>query len=490
MMRPQNLLFIFSDQHDPSYMGVSGNRIIKTPNLDKLAGKGTRFTAASTPCPICVPARASLATGTWVHDNRSWDNAQPYTGEIPSWGHRLIDLGHEVAAIGKLHYRSDDDDNGFSEKIETMNVVDGVGDRIGWLRRRRFERGAAKNYAGDAGRGESSYTEYDRRIAEETRAWLRKRASQKSDKPWVLYVGFVMPHLPLIAPDRFYDMYAGMPLPEPRLYRPEERPKHPWVDGLIHSINYDKYFDDERRRVAITAYHGMVSYLDHNIGLLLKELEDTGLSGSTRVLYSSDHGEVLGNHGIWGKCCMYQESVNVPMILSGEGVPQGTTEGTETSLVDAYPTILNAIGVELEPEEKRRLPGRSLFDLAVTSDPVRYGFSEYHAVGAVSGAFMIRRGRWKYVHYVGLPPQLFDLATDPIEAQDLGADPAHAEIRGRMEAALRRLVDPEAASALAFADQDALIEKHGGADQVLAVGDFGHTPTPYEKPHFEKSLEG
>ncbi len=490
-MRPQNLVFIFSDQHDPSYMGVSGNPIIKTPNLDKLAGKGTRFTSASTPCPICVPARASLATGTWVHQNRSWDNAIPYTGAIPSWGHRLIERGHEVAAIGKLHYRSDDDDNGFSEKIETMNVVDGVGDRIGWLRRKRFERGAAKNYAGDAGRGDSSYTEYDRRIAEEAQKWLRKRASQKaSDKPWVLYLGFVMPHLPLIAPNEFYDMYAGMDLPEPRLYRPEERPKHPWLEGLIHSINYDKYFDAERRRVAITAYHGMVSYLDHNIGLLLKELEDTGLASSTRVLYSSDHGEVLGNHGIWGKCCMYQESVNVPMILAGEGVPVATTEGTETSLVDAYPTILDAVGVELEPEERRRLPGRSLFDLAVTSDPARYGFSEYHAVGAVSGAFMIRRGRWKYVHYVGLPPQLFDLATDPIEARDLGQDPAHAEVRGRMEAALRRLVDPEAASALAFADQDALIEKHGGADQVLAVGDFGHTPTPYEKPHFEKSLEG
>ena len=248
--------------------------------------------------------------------------------------------------------------------------------------------------------------------------------------------------------------------------------------------------DLDRRRVAITAYHGMVSYLDHNIGLLLKELEDSGLSGSTRVMYSSDHGEVLGNHGIWGKCCMYQEAVNVPMILAGEGVPQGATESTETSLVDAYPTILNAVGVGLETEERRLLPGRSLFDLAVTSDPMRYGFSEYHAVGAVSGAFMIRRGRWKYVHYVGLPPQLFDLATDPIEAKDLGRDPAHAEIRSRMEAALRRLVDPEAASALAFADQDALIEKHGGADQVLAVGDFGHTPTPYEKPHFEKSLEG
>ena len=489
-MRPQNLLFIFSDQHDPQYMGAAGHRVVRTPNLDRLAAKGTRFTNAATPCAICVPARASLATGRWVHDNRSWDNAIPYTGSMPSWGHRLIDRGHRVSALGKLHYRSDDDDNGFSEKIETMNVVDGVGDRIGWLRRRRFERGAAKNYAGDAGRGDSSYTEYDRRIAEEAQAWLRKRAAEKTGKPWVLYVGFVMPHLPLIAPAEFYDMYAGMTLPEPRLYGPSERPHHPWVDGLTHSIPYDKYFDDERRRVAITAYHGMVSYLDHNIGLLLKELEDTGLGGSTRVLYSSDHGEMLGNHGIWGKCCMYQESVNIPMILAGDGVPEGKTDATEASLVDCFPTILDAVGVPLADEDRRVLPGRSLFDLAKKPDPDRYGFSEYHAVGAVSGAFMVRRGRWKYVHYVGMPPQLFDLAADPIEARDLGQDPAHAAVRAEMEAALRRIVDPEAAAALAFADQEALIARHGGAEAVLAVGDFGHTPTPYEKPHFEKSLEG
>lgn len=489
-MRPQNLLFIFSDQHDPQYLGSAGHSVIRTPNLDKLAAAGTRFTKASTPCAICVPARASLATGRWVHDNRCWDNAIPYDGSIPSWGHRLIDRGHRVTAIGKLHYRSDEDDNGFSEKIETMNVVDGIGDRIGWLRRKRFERGAAKNYAGDAGRGESSYTEYDRRIAEAARGWLRKRAAEKAGKPWVLYVGFVMPHLPLIAPNEFYDMYAGMELPPPRLYAPSERPRHPWIDGLTHSIPYDKYFDEERRRVAITAYHGMVSYLDHNIGLLLKELEDTGLGGSTRVLYSSDHGEVLGNHGIWGKCCMYQEAVNVPMILSGEGVPEGRIADTETSLVDCYPTILDALGVPLAEKDERSLPGRSLFDLAVEPDPARFGFSEYHAVGAVSGAFMIRRGRWKYVHYVGLPPQLFDLDADPIEAKDLGQDPAHAEIRRVMEAALRTIVDPERADALAFADQDARIAAHGGAEAVLAVGDFGHTPTPYETAHFEKSLEG
>lgn len=488
-MRPQNLLFIFSDQHDPQFLGAAGHPIVKTPNLDRLARRGTRFLNASTPCPICVPARASLATGRWVHDNRCWDNGQSYDGSIPSWGHRLIERDHRVAAIGKLHYRSDDDDNGFSEKLETMNVVDGVGDRIGWLRRLRFERGAAKHLASMAGRGESTYTEYDRKIAEAARMWLKRRAAEPSDKPWVLFVGFVMPHLPLIAPDEFFDLYPVDRLPSPRLYSVAERPRHPWLEALTHAIPYDKYFDDESRKTAIAAYHGMVSFLDHNIGLLLKELDDTGLGGSTRIVYTSDHGEMLGNHGIWGKCCMYQESVSIPMIVAGEGVPAGATAATETSLVDCYPTILDALGVPLSPDETRMLPGRSLFDLALRPDPSRFGFSEYHAVGAPSGAYMVRRGRWKYVHYVGMPPQLFDLETDPFEAKDLGEALAHAEVRKMMEAALRAIVDPERASNQALADQDARIAAHGGAEAVLAIGDFGHTPTPYETPHFEKSLE-
>src|SRR5262249_38114759 len=123
-------------------------------------------------------------------------------------------------------------------------------------------------------------------------------------------------------------------------------------------------------------------------------------------------------------------------------------------------------------------------------DDTRCGFSEYHAVGATSGCFMVRRGRWKYVHYDGLPPQLFDLAADPYEAHDLGESREHAVPRREMEAALRRIVDPERAAAQAFADQDARIAAHGGSAAVLAVGDFGHTPTPGETPHFARSPEG
>ena len=133
-MEPSNLVFILSDEHQRDIAGCYGDRIAITPNIDALAARGTRFTNAYTPCPICVPARAALATGRWVHQTKSWDNAAPYHGEPTSWHHRLRDSGHRVVSIGKLHFRATADDNGFSEEILPLHVLDGIGDLIGMLR--------------------------------------------------------------------------------------------------------------------------------------------------------------------------------------------------------------------------------------------------------------------------------------------------------------------------------------------------------------------
>src|SRR3954471_4159246 len=173
-MKPANLLFILSDEHNREALGCYGHGMVKTPHLDALAARGTRFTAAYTNCPICVPARASLATGRYVHQIGYWDNAFPYEGRVKGWGHRLMAAGHRVEAIGKLHYRSEGDDDGFSRKILPLNVVDGVGDVMGSIRdeipvRRGFREGVTK-----AGPGESTYLRYDEEIAEKAVAWLRE----------------------------------------------------------------------------------------------------------------------------------------------------------------------------------------------------------------------------------------------------------------------------------------------------------------------------
>jgi choline-sulfatase len=480
-MKGENLLFILSDEHNRDITGCYGNDFVKTPHMDALAARGTRFTSAYCNCPICVPSRASLATGRYVHDIRCWDNAHPYDGGNRGWGHRLIDDGHDVTAIGKLHYRSVDDRTGFSEEIDTLHVVDGIGDLLGLLRREQPERGNVSNLAGDAGRGESSYTRYDRRIAEESCAWLQRRAEVESQKPWLLFVGFVLPHFPLVAPDAFFDLYPLDQVPMPRF--PDAIPDHPLLRQLRASMNYADYFDDDKMRIALAAYHGMVSFLDHNIGQLLEVLEKTGQAENTRVIYTSDHGDNLGNRGFWGKSVMYDDAVAVPMIMAGHDIPAGLVVETPVSLVDLHPTFIEALGEELDEGDRAR-PGSSLFGVAANPPADRVVFSEYHAVGATAGMYLVRDGRYKLVYYVGHRPQLFDLLEDPHEGTDLGLSPAHAEVRARLEAELRQIVDPEAVNALAFADQAARVEAHGGAEKIKARGDFGYTPAPGQVPGF------
>jgi hypothetical protein len=183
-LRPTNLLFILSDEHQRDIAGCYGNGIVRTPNIDKLAQGGARFTNAYTPCPICVPARSALATGRWVHQTRSWDNAHPYHGEVPSWHHRLGKAGHRVASIGKLHFRDEADDNGFTEEILPLHVLNGIGDLLGLIREPTpAPRGNMPTLARDAGPGESSYNAYDRAIADAACRWLEERGREAADGP-------------------------------------------------------------------------------------------------------------------------------------------------------------------------------------------------------------------------------------------------------------------------------------------------------------------
>jgi choline-sulfatase len=481
-MQPTNLLFIMSDEHSKRVLGCHGHAVIKTPNLDQLASRGVRFTDAYCNSPICVPSRASFQTGRYVHDIRFWDNANPYDGSIPSWAHRLKAAGHRVEAIGKLHFRSAEDDNGFSMEHMPLHVVDGIGDPIGMLRDPPLPRRAALRLAADAGCGDSSYQTYDAAITQAAEDWLKQRALSKDGKPWLLFVSLVCPHFPLIARPEWYNLYAEDKVPWPTLYAASERPSHPYLDAMRACQIYDQGFDEPSKvRKAITAYFGLVSFVDHNVGRLLRALERYDLAGTTRVIYTSDHGDNLGTRGLWGKSNMYEEAAGVPMIMAGPEVPAGVVCREPVSLVDCYPSIIDCLGAPRHPDDAA-LPGAPIIDVARGMIPERTVFSEYHAAGAVTGAFMIRRGNFKFVHYVGMPPQLFDLQADPCESCDLGQDAAYAGVLADCEAALRKIVDPEQVDAQARADQAARIAKLGGRQAILARGSFGHSPVPGTKP--------
>lgn len=481
-MEPRNLLFILSDEHQRDIAGCYGDKLAITPNIDRLAAQGVRFTNAYTPCPICVPARASLATGRWVHQTGAWDNAQPYHGELASWHGRLREAGHQVASIGKLHFRSTDDDNGFSEEILPLHVLDGKGDLIGALRDPPPTRGSAPAFAKSAGAGQSSYNDYDRDVTAAACNWLRSAKAKAGNKPWALFVSLVRPHFPLTAPPEFFALYDPAKLPLPRLYGDAHRPRHPAVAAIRGNMRYDDFFESEAQvRLAIASYYAIVSYLDDNIGKILAALEGAGLAGNTRVIYTSDHGENLGCRTMWGKSVMYEESAAIPFIMAGPDVTQGAVVDTPVSLVDCYRSIAEAVGCALPPEDAT-LPSHSLWAMAAGAKPERTVLSEYHAAGSITGTFMIRHGRWKYIHHVGFRPELFDLEADPGETRDLAEAPGMAGVLVECEAALRRICDPDAVNAQAFADQRALIAAHGGREAIIARGDYSYTPAPGEKP--------
>ncbi|WP_419906999.1 sulfatase-like hydrolase/transferase [Hoeflea sp.] len=475
-----NVLVLMSDEHQARAMGCAGHPFVRTPNLDALAARGTRFADAYTPSSICVPARASFATGRYVHQTRMWDNAMPYDGSIPGWGHALQEKGVPVESIGKLHYRSKEDPAGFDIEHIPMMVAGGVG--MVWASIRKEEErisGEGRMLGDYIGPGDSKYTDYDAAVTRRTVDWLKERSASTQRRPWCLYVGLVAPHFPLVVPQEFYDRYPPDSLPDPKLHPRDGHPRHPWVEkqnGFNDSES--KFEDEEERRRAIAAYFGLCTWLDHNIGQILSALQASGEAENTVVVYTSDHGDNVGARGLWGKSNLYLESVAVPLIMAGPNIPVGTCR-TPVSLLDLSATIPALFGAELDGTAGIR----PLDAIArEPDDPERIMFSEYHAAGAVSGAFMLKKGRWKYHYYVGFPPELFDLDEDPEETRNLADDPDFRDILAMMDGELRNICDPEVTDAQAFADQAALIKRVGGRDAALGLGAPGATPPPEIKP--------
>ncbi len=463
-------------------MGCAGHPIVQTPNLDRLAAGGTRFSNAYTNCAICVPVRAALVTGQYVHQIGNWDNGFPYDGSVPSWGHRLKEQGTIVDSIGKLHFRSAADDNGFRREIEPLHVVDGIGDPASGIRDGSIRRDWRPGID-EAGPADSTYQRYDSRNRDNAIRWLRERADD--EQPWALFLSFVTPHPPWFAPSETYDLYPQEQLPMPPQWRLDEWPRHPAYDYMRRFFSSEQPFPEASIRRLNAVYYGICSFLDEQIGQVLAALDELKLRDSTRVIYSSDHGEHIGARGIYGKFTMYEEASCIPFIMSGPDVPAGVVVDTPISLIDCYPTILDALGCA-PPDDGIDRPGSSLWDIAASDDQDRTVFAEYHAIGSRNAYFMLRDRRYKYIYHVDAPAQLFDLNADPDELNDLAgaADGATRNILEAYETQLKDMIDPEEVDRRAKADQAARIKALGGRDAVIARGVFTNSPVPGETPKF------
>lgn len=461
-----NVLFIMSDEHSGETMGCAGHRKVQTPVLDRLAAEGTLFTNCYTPSPLCTPGRASFFTGRYTHELGTWDNATPYDGRTADIANHLHRNGERLVSFGKLDLHPDGEYEGLEA---TLWGPRNNPQFESFFRDRDVDMGNELRFRNMGVRREESF---DDRVRDAAMEWLRGR--EDSNEPWVMYVGFLHPHFPFLAPEERWKKYEALVTDEDMA--PAARSEFPELNEPLRQLR--RHFrgdavDAETLHKAHVGYYALTEELDSNIGRLLQTLKDIGQEEETLIVYTSDHGEQLGRHGLWWKCCMYEESARVPLILKGPGIPQGKRVEAPVSLLDMFPTICDARGI-LPPT---RLPGRSLLPLARgVQDPERadFAFSEYHAHAVPSGMYMIRWQRWKYVYFVGFAPQLFDLEADPHEMRDLYASAADSEELQQTlticERRLRSVCDPEAVDRRAKRFQQATKERLGLTGYVPPKG--------------------
>jgi choline-sulfatase len=453
-----NVLIAMSDQHSPRLLGCYGNGVVRTPNLDRLAGGGVRFTDCYCPSPLCVPSRMSFMTARTPSRNRVWDNAHVLSSAIPTWPHYLGAAGYETALIGRMHFVGADQRHGFEKRPlgEFGACHPGAPVAGGEAYTRVPVEGCSQDRRAVevAGTGTTIHEWFDRRVAEETVNYLREKAARPGGRPFAAVAGFVLPHNPYVAPRELLEYYLDrVDLPVAEEEQPASTMRHRRKRGYLDP----EPIPAERVRLARAAYFALCELYDSILGRVLDALDETGLADNTLLIYCSDHGDMAGEHGLWCKSCYYQASAGVPLIARLPGTtPEGTTCDRVCNLMDLGPTLCELAGAGPMLD----VDGSSLLPLVRGETPADWPdetFSELADLdswprrpdGGYQASRMVRSGKWKlWLDADGqeLPPVLFDLEEDPDETRDLAGDEAHAALRDELLGKVSSGWDPKEVS--------------------------------------------
>lgn len=437
-----NILVIMSDEHDPRVSGCYGDRVVRTPRLDELASEGVTFDACCTTSPLCVPARLSFTAGQYISRVGAWNNScrlpSPDGVTLPRV---LAGAGYDPVLIGKQHYTKGWD-YGF-RVVGPQNRIDRIGRSDGRGHRRAADDthvgiGGWASRSSDFRTGDTSEVlDHDRVVTEHACAFLGAR--RREDGPFFLFVGHIAPHFPLVVPEEYAAAYAGR-VPEadvddarlatlPLNYQHLRR-----GFGLVGA-------DGQLQQRGRELYWGLTHWYDGQVGMILDALRASRVADNTVVIYTSDHGENKGDHGMWWKNCMYEHSVRVPLIVRDpRRWPGGQRRSGACSLVDVVRTITE-LGGAATPDD---WDGDSLLPVLDRADaPWKdTAVSEYYGHNIASGFAMLRQGSWKYVYHTpmdadhGSERELYDLAADPGEWHNLAGEPDHAQRVAVMHRAL------------------------------------------------------
>jgi choline-sulfatase len=433
-----NILMIMSDEHNAGVTGCYGNQIVHTPSLDLLAQRGITFEDCYCNSPLCVPSRLSFTSGKYVSRVGAWNNScwLP-SDDYPSLPRILNAAGYESFLCGKMHYDRTRR-YGFTEIGGNMNN----GNKNGKGSRRSADNLAPKD--GISGRFNNFYTDddssiltHDRKVTVATIDFLDNR--KPNDKPFFLFAGYLAPHFPLIVPHEYWKVYEGkVPMPEiPAGHLESQVRNH---KHLRTGFNVEDVPDDIVRK-GRELYYGLTQWLDDEIAKVLKALDDSGLSDDTVVIYTTDHGENIGEHGLWWKNCMYEHAARVPLIISyPPRFRKAQRRKGACSLVDLTVTIADIAGTKV-PDD---WDGDSM--VRWMDNPKNkwkdFAVSEYYAHNIASGYAMLRMGSYKYVYHTPADAEhpaereLYDLDNDPGEFDNLAGNPAHSDRIAAMHAFL------------------------------------------------------
>ena len=430
-MKP-NILILMVDQMTGALLDDALVDQLHIPNLRKLIDRGIKFSNAYTSSPLCTPARGSFMTGQLPSRTGIYDNAAEFKSTTPSFAHYLRKLGYQTALSGKMHFVGADQLHGFEERLTTDIYPADFGwtpdwskadERIDWW----YHNLSSVTEAGVA--NISNQLEFDDEVAYQAKLKLYQYARRLDDRPFCLCVSFTHPHDPYVARPEYWDLYEHEQIPMPTVTAMHYEDQDPHSQRLYAANDYTRYeVTEECIRNARHGYFANISYLDDKIGELLKVLTDCDFAESTHILFCADHGDMLGERGLWYKMSFFEYSARVPLLLISPNESTSRTVTSPVALHDILPTLIDLAGGD-PADLACEIDGSSLLPLLNQTDTTqRTVYAEYCAEGSIAPMVMIRRGNTKFVYCETDPPQLFDLAEDPNERNNLAEDASHAEL--------------------------------------------------------------
>jgi choline-sulfatase len=435
MARP-NILILMVDQFNGTLFPDGPADFLHAPHLKALAQRSVRFANTYTASPLCAPARASFMSGQLPSRTRVYDNAAEFASDIPTYAHHLRAAGYQTALSGKMHFVGPDQLHGFEERLTTdIYPADfgwtpdytKPGERIDWW---------YHNLGSVTGAGVAEITnqmEYDDEVAYNATRKLYDLSRHQDDRPWCLTVSFTHPHDPYVARRKFWDLYEDCPALNPAVAPLPFEELDPHSQRLLEACDY-KAFDitPEQIRRARQGYFANISYVDEKIGEILDVLDRSRMADNTIILFVSDHGDMLGDRGLWFKMCFFDGSARVPLMIAAPGWTPAKID-RPVSTLDVTPTLTGLAGLDIS-SLKKWTDGENLAPLATRTGSRSPVPMEYAAEGSIAPLVGIRDGRFKLSLCVKDPPMLYDLDADPHELNNLAENPDYAEVLASLKA--------------------------------------------------------